>query len=219
MERETFNPKRQTPNVDRRPWAVKRQTRNAKRETRNAKLSSMLETLITSKTRIKLLMKFFLNSSTTSYLRDLAAEFGESTNAIRLELNHLERAGLLQAKTEGNKKLFKANTRHPLFSDIHRLLLKHTGIDRVIDNVVSGLGGLQQAYVTGSFARGRDGRVIELLLVGTDIDQAYLDQLVEKVCPLIHRDIRYRILTTRGDQVSLSENPDMLLLWQANGSR
>jgi hypothetical protein len=49
----------------------------------------MLQALITSRTRIKLLLKFFLNSSNTSYLRDLAAEFGESTNAIRLELNHL----------------------------------------------------------------------------------------------------------------------------------
>lgn len=39
-----------------------------------------------------------------AYLRGLAEEFGESTNAIRLELNHLEEAGLLTAETEGNKK-------------------------------------------------------------------------------------------------------------------
>ncbi|MFN3444791.1 MAG: ArsR family transcriptional regulator, partial [Bacteroidia bacterium] len=30
----------------------------------------MLDTLITSKTRIKLLLKFFLNSKTSSYLRN-----------------------------------------------------------------------------------------------------------------------------------------------------
>ena len=50
----------------------------------------MLDSLITSKTRIKLLLKFFLNTSTHAYLRGLADEFGESTNALRLELNHLE---------------------------------------------------------------------------------------------------------------------------------
>ena len=50
----------------------------------------MLETLISSKTRIKLLLKFFLNSKTKSYLRNLESEFGESTNAIRVELNRLE---------------------------------------------------------------------------------------------------------------------------------
>ena len=53
----------------------------------------MIEALISSKTRIKLLLKFFLNSKTTSYLRGLEAEFGESSNAIRIELNRFEKAG------------------------------------------------------------------------------------------------------------------------------
>lgn len=75
----------------------------------------MLDSLITSKTRIELLVKFFLNSSMKSYLRGLADEFGESTNAIRLELNHLEEAELLRAGYEGNKKVYQANPSHPLF--------------------------------------------------------------------------------------------------------
>ena len=82
----------------------------------------MLDTLITSKTRIKLLLKFFLNGNTSSYLRNLESEFGESSNAIRLELNKFEEAGLLNTSLEGNKKLFKANTQHPLFKDIHNIL-------------------------------------------------------------------------------------------------
>ena len=41
----------------------------------------MLESLITSKTRVKLLLKFFLNPGTKAYLREIAAEFGESSNA------------------------------------------------------------------------------------------------------------------------------------------
>ncbi|MBN2682880.1 MAG: ArsR family transcriptional regulator, partial [Bacteroidales bacterium] len=65
----------------------------------------MLETIITSKTRIRLLLKFFLNSRTSGYLRSLASEFGESTNSIRQELNRFEKAGLLEASTEGNKKI------------------------------------------------------------------------------------------------------------------
>ena len=44
----------------------------------------MLETLITSKTRIKLLLKFFLNSKNQSYLRNLESEFGESSNAYSI---------------------------------------------------------------------------------------------------------------------------------------
>ena len=56
-------------------------------------IDAVLDTLITSRTRVKLLMKFFLNSRTTSYLRDLENEFDESTNAIRVELNRFEKAG------------------------------------------------------------------------------------------------------------------------------
>ena len=93
----------------------------------------MIETLISSKTRVKLLMKFFLNSNNRSYLRNLEEEFGESTNGIRLELNKFEKAGFLESVAEGNKKMFKANAKHPLFKDIHSILLKMTGLDHVID--------------------------------------------------------------------------------------
>ena len=67
----------------------------------------MLNTLVSSKTKIKLLLKFFLNTSNTAYLRNLESEFGESTNSIRLELNKFEESGLLNSYSESNKKIFK----------------------------------------------------------------------------------------------------------------
>ena len=97
----------------------------------------MLEALITSKTRVNLLLKFFLNSNNKGWLRSLETEFGESTNAIRLELNRLFKAGLLVSINEGNKKIYMANTKHPLFNDIHSLLFTHIGLDMIIDKVTS----------------------------------------------------------------------------------
>ncbi len=174
----------------------------------------MLQALITSKTRIKLLMKFFLNSRTTSYLRDLADEFGESTNAIRIELNHLEGAGLLESEKQGNKKIFKANRKHPLFDNIHQLLLRHTGIDQVVDHVAKKLGGLEQAYMVGSFARGMDHPVIDLILIGDDIDKQYLLQLIDKAEGLIDRKIRYMHVHREESAPILRKYPEALLLWQ-----
>ena len=49
----------------------------------------MLESLITSKTRLRLLIKFFVNIANKGYLNSLASEFGESTNSVRKELNNL----------------------------------------------------------------------------------------------------------------------------------
>lgn len=87
----------------------------------------MLETLITSKTRIKLLLKFFLNINNQGYLRSLENEFNESTNGIRQELNRFEQAGLLLAESDGNKKLYRANTLHPLFKDLNSIIRKFIG--------------------------------------------------------------------------------------------
>ena len=99
----------------------------------------MLENLITSKTRVKLLLKFFLNSHTQAHLRGLESEFGESTNAIRLELNRFEQAGMLTSHTEGNRKVFSANPSYPLFPEIQNLLHKHLGIDQLIEQVIEKL--------------------------------------------------------------------------------
>ena len=100
----------------------------------------MLDSLVTSQTRIKLLKKFFLNSSTKAHLRGLESEFGESSNAIRVELNRFEDAGLLHSLRDGNKKIYQANSKHPLFKDIHSIIMKETGIDRVIEKVIHRLG-------------------------------------------------------------------------------
>ncbi|MFM7301395.1 MAG: ArsR family transcriptional regulator, partial [Crocinitomicaceae bacterium] len=67
----------------------------------------MLDALITSKTRIRLLVKFFLNPTMKAYLRQLADEFGESTNAVRVELNRLTEAGILESEAIGNVVKYK----------------------------------------------------------------------------------------------------------------
>jgi hypothetical protein len=55
---------------------------------------------------MKLLLKFFLNPDNSAHLRGLESEFGESSNAIRLELNRLEGADMLHSELRGNRKLF-----------------------------------------------------------------------------------------------------------------
>jgi len=176
----------------------------------------MLDTLITSRTRIKLLLKFFLNSGAKSYLRSLESEFGESTNSIRLELNKFEKAGLLSAEMNGNKKVFSANTKHPLFNDIHNLLLKHIGFDQIVDRVVMKLGNVHEVYVTGDFANGKDNRIIDLLFVGDDLDKKYLVKLVEKTEGFIKRKIRHVVFGL--DEFKAFSNTlnksDALLIWK-----
>lgn len=177
----------------------------------------MLETLISSKTRIKLLLKFFLNSNTTAYLRNLESEFGESTNGIRVELNKFEDAGMLTSEMQGNKKIFRANTKHPLFSEIHNIVLKYVGIDNIIEYVIKRLGAVEKVFLVGSFSKGLDSDIIDLILIG-DIDKVFLISLIEKAEKMINRKVRY--LTYSREEFSKVDlsiyNPEPLLLWSVS---
>ena len=175
----------------------------------------MINTLITSETRIKLLRKFFLNSRTKAHLRGLETEFGESSNAIRIELNRFEEAGLLHSLRDGNKKVYQANSNHPLFGDIHSIIMKEAGIDRVIEKVIHRIGNLICVYLTGDFARGKDSPVIELILVGENIDREYLARKVMQAEELVGRKVSYVVLhPDEADSHLLKlKKTDLLPLW------
>lgn len=175
----------------------------------------MIETLISSKTRIKLLMKFFLNSTNTAYLRNLEEEFGESTNGIRLELNKFEKAGFLSSIKEGNKKVFSANTKHPLFKEINTIILKMTGIEYVVDYIVQRIGDLDKVYLVGKLAKGHDADLIDLVLVGNDLNKPFLMEQIEKAERKIGKKIRYVIFSKDEFDINKIKEPGVhpLLLW------
>ena len=174
----------------------------------------MIDSLITNKTRIKLLLRFFLKPGMKSYLRGLESEFGESTNAIRLELNRFEEAGLLTSSMDKNKKIFRANLEHPLYDEIHSIVKKTMGLDQLIDKVVHKLGNVSKAYITGEIAKGLDNQEIDFVLVGDEIDKSFLVALIEKVEKLIKRKVKCFILKCDEEKEYLIEFPEAFLIWE-----
>lgn len=156
----------------------------------------VLESLITSRTRIKLLLKFFSNSKSTAHLRGLAKEMHESTNAVRLELNKLSKAGFLVSYDEGNTKQYRANERHPLFPELNSLVRKYLGLDKVVENIVQQIGEIQFACITGDYAEGKDTGTIALTIVGK-VDLEKLKYWVNKTEALINRKVDTSILTEK----------------------
>ncbi len=174
----------------------------------------MIDTLISSKTRIKILLKFFLNGNSVSYLRGLEEEFGDSTNAIRLELNKFEKAGFLTSYTEGNKKFFKANQKHILFKDIQNMLLKIVGIDHLVKYVMEHIGNLERVYLVGRLAKGLESDIIELVFVG-DINKPYLVELIDKAEAKLHKKITFICYKPEEFELKKIQQSDMhpLLIW------
>ncbi|MBT8764080.1 hypothetical protein KFV02_09065 [Desulfohalobiaceae bacterium Ax17] len=98
-------------------------------------------------------LNFFLNPHVSSYLRELAAEFSESSNGVRVELERLTKTGLLKKKVNGRTIKYSANTLHPLFPELNTIVRKYFGIDKIIDEIHSRLGNVEAAYIIGDYAR------------------------------------------------------------------
>ena len=177
-------------------------------------LNIMIDTLISSKTRIKILLKFFLNANSVSYLRGLEEEFGDSTNSIRLELNKFEKAGYLMSHFEGNKKLFKANKNHLLFKDIQSMLMKITGIEHVIDYVLKHIGNLEKVYLVGKLANGLESDTIDLVFIG-DINMPYLVELAGKAEKKLNKKITFIAFRAEEFKLKSIQQNDVhpLLIW------
>jgi hypothetical protein len=179
----------------------------------------VLESLITSRTRLKMLLRFFLNSHSKAHLRGLAEEFGESTNAIRHELNNLSKAGYLKSNGKGNIIEYSANIDHPLYPELQKLIHKYLGIDKIVDNVINKIiarvGELELALITGDYANGKDSGIIDLVLVG-NLDMKHVREYVTKAEQLIGRKIRLLVLTLDefGKNKKSLSSDTALCLWQ-----
>ncbi|KPJ75495.1 MAG: GntR family transcriptional regulator [Deltaproteobacteria bacterium SG8_13] len=182
-------------------------------------MDNLLTGLISSKTRIKLLVRLFFNPSTRSYLRELAKEFDVSTNAVREELNQLKKTQLLKTQKSGRQIFYMANTAHSLFPELKSMVSKVMGIDQVIDGIVNRLGDLERAYLIGDYAEGKDTGIIDLVLVG-DIDQYHLNDLTRKTERYIKRKIRSLVLTSEEFDEFESKMQELprILIWEASDS-
>ena len=151
----------------------------------------MLGELITSKTRLRLLIKFFVSQANKGHLNGLATEMGESTNSIRRELNHLQGAGYLDKIKVNNKVEYKANTNHPLFEVLRKVVLKHLGLEDVVETVLERMGDVDQIILVGDYAKGNDSGLIEVFLIGKDLNMEYIAQLEEKIESMISRKVSF----------------------------
>tara|TARA_A100001015_G_scaffold321438_1_gene452181 strand:+ start:324 stop:833 length:510 start_codon:yes stop_codon:yes gene_type:complete len=149
----------------------------------------MLEELITSKTRLRLLIKFFISQANKGYLNGLANEMGESTNSIRKELNHLYGAGYINKVKMNNKVEYNVNTKHPLYETLKKVVYKHLGLEDIVETVLNRMGNVQEITITGDYAKGIDSGTIEVVLVGKNLDFNYTAQLETKIEKLINRRV------------------------------
>ena len=151
----------------------------------------MLGSLITSKTRLRMLIKFFVSAANNGYLNGLASEFNESTNSIRKELNNLSAAGYLLKSKENNRVVYNANTSHPMFDVLQKIVRQHLGIEEIVETVIERIGDVDQIALTGEYANGIDSGNIEIIINGSKVNNEYLKNIKSKIEKKIGREVTF----------------------------
>jgi predicted nucleotidyltransferase len=114
-------------------------------------------------------------------LSDLAHDLGISFATVHREIQRAELAGLVSTRKVRNARLVSANTESPYFTGLADVLLKAFGPPQVVAEEFGDVGGLEEAYVFGSWASRylnqegvRPVGDIDVLVLGTpDRDSLY----------------------------------------------
>ena len=138
-----------------------------------------------------MLIKFFVSAANNGYLNGLANEFNESTNSIRKELNNLSSAGYLQKSKNNNKVIYNANTSHPMFDVLQKIVRHHLGLEEIVETVIDRIGDVDQIALTGEYAKGIDSGNIEIIINGKDVNNDYLDNIKPKIKKKIGREVSF----------------------------
>lgn len=156
----------------------------------------MLEYFITSKTKRSLLKLFLTNPGKRYYTREIAKLTGEPLNAVRRELGHLEKAGLIRAHKEGNLKYFEVVREFPLYRELRRIIYSTVALGDCLRDRLEDSDSIELAFVYGSAARDEDTERsdIDLLVVG-ELGEEELYRLTSDIENEIGREVNYTVMT------------------------
>lgn len=130
----------------------------------------LLEDLIISRVRVKMLALFLNNPSMIYHVREVVRQVGEEINAVRRELAHLEKAGMLAKEQRANRLFYRFRKEYPLYFELMELFGKTTGLGwDIVKNRVK-LGKIKFAMMSGRYLRGlphKGGSDVDLLIVGS----------------------------------------------------
>lgn len=128
----------------------------------------MLEDLIISRVRVKLLQIFLTEPGQMIHVRELVRRSKEEINAVRRELAHMDKAGMVSKEHRANRLYYTFRKDYPLYYDLLELITKTTGLGGAILRNKNKLGRVKFAMLSGKIARNISGSAekVDLLIVG-----------------------------------------------------
>lgn len=156
----------------------------------------MLKDLVISKVRVKLLGIFFSNPSEIYHVRDLVRRTDEEINAVRRELAHMEKAGMLKKEPRGNRLYYWFNKSYIFYSELAKMIAKSTGLGAEIIKNRSKIGKLSFVMFSGKFIKRIQGNPneVDVLVVG-EVIMPEIAALVKNEEVKIKKEINYTVMS------------------------
>jgi DNA-binding transcriptional ArsR family regulator len=156
----------------------------------------MLEDIIISRVRVKLLELFLTNPGKIFHVREMVRRTGEEINAVRRELAHLEKAGMVTKEPRANRLYYTFRRDYPLYFELLELIAKTTGLGQDLLKNKAKLGKIKFAMLSGGFVRGLPATPerVDLLVVGNVVIPE-LSQIVKSEEVRRDQEINYTVMT------------------------
>jgi len=124
----------------------------------------------------RLLAELFLFAQEPLTLSELARRTQTSMGGVHKEVERLEAAGLVTSTPSGRSRLVEANQASPVYGDLRGLLTKTLGPAPLLREALSGIDGVSEAFIFGSWADPNElaPRDIDLMIIGDpELDEVY----------------------------------------------
>lgn len=172
-----------------------------------------------SEVRRQILQRFFARPGVVRHVRELARELNRSATIVGQELDRLEQTGILTSERIGRARRYRVDDRSPIAAEIRALVQKTIGIEGLLRDALSGVPGIEEAFLYGSYVRGDERATsdLDLFVVGS-VDQELLTERLADVERDLGRDVN---VTTyeRAELERLREAHDLFIETVLEGPR
>ncbi len=166
----------------------------------------MIDFLIKSKIRKKIILLFLYNQKREFYLSEVAKIVGTSPGTAQRELNRLLAGDFISFKKRANLSIYSLNKRYTLLKELEAIVNKTFGVEVMLKNGLGTIDNIDYAFIFGSFVKGkfRSESDVDLFIIG-EVEEDQILEVVQRIENSIAREINYH-LADRDDFLSKTKD-------------
>jgi len=167
---------------------------------------SLLASMLSSKLRAEIFRIFFGIEDKEIHLREIERRSHFSIGSVRQETNKLVGLKLLIKRKDGNRTYFRANKNHPIYLDIHNIVLKTSGLPDLLRKHLY-IPEVHFAFIFGSIASGTENEKsdIDLFVIGA-LGLRKISTLLKEPKTLVNREINSVVMSQNEFLQKLNSN-------------